>query len=97
MPWFEILDLIPLEKKNYIRRVLANGYNFNDKPKIRLSTIHQSKGGEADTVVLFTDVSNMVWENIWTDHEHRVWYVAVTRTKNKLIIIQEQSNRFYKI
>lgn len=97
MAWYDILDLIPLEIKNYIRRILANGYNLFDKPKIKLSTIHQSKGGEADTVVLFTDVSNMVWENIWNDNEHRVWYVAVTRAKNKLIIIQEQSNKFYKI
>lgn len=97
VPWFDMLDLVPKDKKDYIRRVLQNGYKINDKPKIRLSTIHQSKGGEADTVVLLTDVSKMVWENIWKDCEHRVWYVAVTRTKNKLIVVQETSTKFYKL
>lgn len=95
VPWFNVLDLIPLEKKNFIRRVLQN--KLFGIPKIRLSTIHQSKGGEAETVVLLTDVSRMVWENIYSDDEHRVWYVAVTRAKNKLVIVQAQSNKFYKI
>jgi len=97
LKWFEVMDLMDKGKKDYFRRVLQNGYKINDKPKIRLSTIHQSKGGEAETVVLLTDVSNMVYENIWKDDEHRVWYVAVTRAKNNLIIVQEHSTKFYKI
>lgn len=96
-PWFEVFDLIPNEKKNYIRKVLKGGHKLFEAPKIKLSTIHQSKGGEAQTVILLTDVSNLVWENIWKDDEHRVWYVAVTRAKNKLILVSEQSNKFYKI
>jgi superfamily I DNA/RNA helicase len=95
--WFEIMDLMPNDMKNYIRRVVQSGHKINQMPKINLSTIHQSKGGEADTVVLLTDVSTTVWENIHKDDEHRVWYVATTRAKNKLVIVQEQGTRYYQL
>lgn len=95
--WMITLDLIKMERRQYIRRILANRYNLNAKPTIAISTIHQAKGGEAETVVLLTDVSYTVWKDSYRDGEHRVWYVAVTRTKNKLIIVQEQGNQYYRI
>ena len=51
-----------------------------------LSTIHGSKGGEAENVVLFTDISPAASKAAESDPDelHRVFYVGVTRTK-KLI------------
>ena len=43
--WFEALNLIPEKTINYFRTLLENGYRFNDTPNIKVSTIHQSKGG----------------------------------------------------
>lgn len=96
-PWFNILNLMPFEKMTYFRAILENGYKFSQTPKIKISTIHQAKGGECDNVVVITDVSNTTWRNIHSDDEHRVWYVAISRAKKNLIIIRGQSNQFYKL
>jgi DNA helicase-2/ATP-dependent DNA helicase PcrA len=93
--WFDVFDL--MEKRFYYRELLKRGVKFSDDPKIKVSTIHQAKGGEADNVILLTDVSGNTLRNINDDSEHRVWYVAVSRTKNNLYIIREQSNKFYRI
>lgn len=95
--WFKVMNLMKYDKSAYFRILLEKGYKFGDDPKIKLSTIHQSKGGECDNVVLITDVSYTTWKTINSDDEHRVWYVAVSRAKQNLIIIREQSNIFYKI
>lgn len=95
--WYHILDLFSFKELNYIRQVLNNYYKLPDQPNIKISTIHQAKGSECDNVILFTDVSYQVWDNINTDNEHKVWYVAVTRTKENLYIIQEQTTQYYQI
>jgi len=64
---------------------------------IKLSTIHGAKGAEADNVILMTDVSPATYENIENDSEHRVWYVAVTRAKKKLYIVQPQTDMYYDL
>jgi len=93
--WFEVLNLIPEKTINYFRTLLENGYRFNDTPKIRISTIHQSKGGECDNVILFTDMSKNTHDSLNSDDEHRVWFVAVSRAKKNLFIIREKGNRYY--
>lgn len=95
--WYNIFDLMDHTKITYFRKLLQNGFKFNDEPKIILSTIHQSKGGESDNVIIITDVSYNTWKNINKDDEHRVWYVAVSRSKKNLTIIQEQTNLYYKL
>lgn len=97
LEWFKVFNLMPHEKVSYFRRFLEKGYKFSDQPRIKLSTIHQAKGGECQNVILITDVSHTTWRTIKSDDEHRVWYVAVTRSKQNLAIIREQSNKFYKI
>ena len=65
-----------------------------------MSTIHGAKGGEADNVILFTDLSPAADEafRIGNDDVHRVFYVAVTRAKQNLYIIEpEDNNRSYYI
>jgi DNA helicase-2/ATP-dependent DNA helicase PcrA len=95
--WFIVLNLINYQTIIYLRILRQNGYKFYDIPKIKITTIHQSKGGECDNVIVFTDISHTVWENKKNDYEHRVWYVAITRAKQRLFIIREQTNKFYKI
>ena len=70
---------------------------FYKEPNINISTIHTVKGDEADVVVLLSDISKAVESqlDIDPDSEHRVFYVAITRAKEKLFIIQPQTSRFY--
>jgi len=64
--------------------------DLNQEPTIKLSTIHASKGREADHVVLHTGLTSKTLFNIDKnpDSEARVFYVALTRTKHKLSIIE---------
>ena len=70
---------------------------FYTGPRINISTIHTVKGDEADVVVLMSDISRAVESQLEVDpdSEHRVFYVAVTRAKEKLIIVQPQTRRYY--
>ena len=95
--WMRILRGIAPDEREYLRSCLRNGEKFSDSPKISISTIHQSKGGEADNVVLLTDMGRLSWENSHTDEENRVWYVAATRTRENLFIVQPRSIRNYVI
>ena len=52
--WMFMLRNIPPDEREYLRSCLRNKENFNSVPKITITTIHQSKGGEADNVVLLT-------------------------------------------
>lgn len=92
--WMSILKLIPPDEREYIRSCLRNGEKLTDKPKIVISTIHQVKGGEAENVLLLTDVGTKSWENMHKDEELRVWYVALTRTKNKLFLVRPNSLKY---
>mgnify|MGYP003120045562 FL=1 len=97
LDWMSMLRGIPADEREYIRSCLRNGYKFNDKPEITISTIHQSKGGEADNVVLLTDMGRLSWEALGTDEEQRVWYVAITRTKKNLFIVRQRGLRYFSI
>jgi DNA helicase-2/ATP-dependent DNA helicase PcrA len=92
--WMSVLKLIPPDEREYIRSCLRNGEKLTDKPKIIISTIHQVKGGEADNVLLLTDIGTKSWENMHQDEELRVWYVALTRTKNRLFLVRPNSLKY---
>ena len=51
-----------------------------------LSTIHASKGQEADSVVLLNGMSDRVFGKM-DDNEYRVWYVGVTRARKELRVV----------
>lgn len=100
MIWSEAMDKIPEKDRAYITALLRRGEKFNGIPRITVSTIHGSKGGEAENVVLFTDLSSAADEAMRTnpDDMHRVFYVGVTRTKNKLFVVEpEDAQRSYDI
>ena len=100
MIWSEALDKIPESERAYITAMLRRGEKFNGLPRIATSTIHGSKGGEADNVVLITDLSPAADDDmrINPDDIHRVFYVGVTRTRDKLYIVEpEDVTRSYYI
>lgn len=74
---------IPLIFNDYFKDVDI----FSD-PKITTSTIHASKGKEADQVTVITDWPGRVEAGyvLNPDAEHRVWYVATSRAKKVLRI-----------
>jgi len=95
--WMRMLRGIAPDEREYLRSCLRNGEKFSEKPRITISTIHQSKGGEADNVALISDMGRLSWENSHRDEENRVWYVAVTRAKQNLFVVRPRSLRYYEL
>ena len=96
MGWQEALDKLPSVDVAYLNALVSRGEDLTKNPRIRLSTIHGAKGGEADNVVLFTDITAAAEASMEQDPDsmHRVFYVAVTRTRQNLYTIEPQN--FYR-
>ena len=94
--WHRALGKIDLDTKNYVLNALKRKDNVRN-PRIKVSTIHSMKGGEADNVLVVPDLSYAAHKEYQTNPatEHRVYYVAVTRTKKALHIMLPQTNRSY--
>lgn len=97
--WHEALDKMSTEDREYFLAALRNGEKVGREPRIKINTIHAVKGGEAENVVVMTDMAIRTWQEAQKnpDDEARVWYVAITRAKQKLFIIQPQTMRNYDI
>ena len=82
------------EDRYYLQALDVTG-QLDTKPRINLSTIHKSKGGECDNVILVTDLSraNQDEMEVDSDDTNRVFYVGVTRAKQSLHIINPQKER----
>lgn len=94
--WMDALQ-IPPRRREYVRACLANGEDLFAEPRITISTIHRAKGGEADCVILIPDLTQNPWNQLNSDSELRVLYVALTRARETLTIVHPQSNKFYRI
>ena len=95
--WYELFNADP-EQVLYIRQMLSNKEKLSEGARVKLSTIHSAKGGEADNVLLILDNTEKIREAIEkspekADEEHRVWYVGVTRTKQNLYIMAAKEDR----
>ena len=95
--WMKMLKGIAPDEREYLRSCLRNNEKFSKKPRINISTIHQSKGGEADNLVLLTDMNSKSWQNLGNDEENRVWYVAITRAKESLFIVRPRTLKSFNI
>lgn len=91
--WHEAL--VEIEDAEYYLAALRRGEKLHETPRITVSTIHGVKGGEADTVVLLSDVSYKSYE-ARGDDEHRVFYVGATRARKVLQIVLPQTKYFYE-
>jgi len=97
--WHEALQEIPLRDREFYISLLRRGEQITQEPRIAINTIHSVKGGEADNVLLLTDVTTRTLESsyILPDNEHRVWYVGITRARKELHIVMPQTVNYYEL
>jgi len=66
---------------------------YPEKINTFIGTIHSAKGKEADTVILFDDITSRVLKSMRTAEgladERRVFYVGLTRARQKLVIVHD--------
>ena len=87
--WHEALTKIGQDKRTYLVALLRRGAKLTGKVLIKLSTIHGAKGGEADNVLLITDLSTKFAKEYErnSDDINRLFYVGVTRAKKTLHLV----------
>lgn len=99
-PWYDFLTKIKPEDVQYLRRIIEKrgAAALTEAPKIRLSTIHASKGAQANHVLLLTEMSNRTREiyEQEPDLERRVFYVGITRAKETLTIVPGANNPLFR-
>ena len=83
----------------YLRAVMRSGNKLDTVPRIEVSTIHASKGGERQKVMLLTDLSFGPYSSYkesqqGRDDEARVFYVGATRAKEELHIIHRTEGQY---
>ena len=98
-PWHEALERIPLRERTYYRAILRRGESLGKPPRIYLGTIHSVKGGEAENVVVLPSMTQRTWEGFERspDDEHRTFYVAATRAKQRLFLAAPTNSRAYAL
>jgi len=92
-------DIIRLseEEKIYIRSVERRGESIYKEPRIKISTIHAMKGGEDDNVAVYLGSTKSCVEGKHPEDEDRIFYVAVTRAKQNLYLIESDKKYRYEI
>ena len=76
------------EDLDFYSRVTHNGHDVEADRMPVITTIHGSKGRQAESVVVCSEMSKRCWGD--RDTEHRLAYVAATRTKTNLMVMGEQ-------
>lgn len=97
--WFQFLDKISRSEREYARAVLRRKESLTAEPRIRVSTIHGVKGGQADNVMILQDMTEATYTHMMEtpDDESRVFYVGVTRTKQNLYIVAPTSRFSFEL
>tara|TARA_R110002072_G_scaffold66063_1_gene163206 strand:- start:222 stop:668 length:447 start_codon:yes stop_codon:yes gene_type:complete len=85
------------EDRLYIQSIEARGERITDTPRIKISTIHGMKGGEDENCLVYLGSTKACLEGKNPDAEHRVFYVAVTRTKENLHILESDKRYRYML
>ena len=71
-------------------RSKQGGTALAQDPRVTIGTVHSVKGGEADVVYVFPDMSGAAWREMnnqdGVDAAIRVGYVAITRAAKKVVI-----------
>ena len=96
--WHGVFELIGDSQREYIISCLRKNQKVNSS-RIKLNTIHATKGGECENVVLITDMATKTFDELYRspDNECRAFYVAVTRTKQNLHVIQGKTRKEFKV
>ena len=91
--WDAAFKNVAPAKREYMKTMLLNGEDLSKPPRIKVSTIHGAKGGEATNVVLFLNqtantIKGSKKSQAKQEEEFRVWYVGITRTIENLYLIK---------
>ena len=103
LKWYDAFNNVSESQITYMRLLLLNNEDPTKKARIKVSTIHGAKGGEATNVVLFLNhTSNTIKgakkSTAKQDGEYRVWYVGITRTmKNLYLVRSPNKSKEFKI
>lgn len=97
--WYEAFDLLPPATIEYMRAARSKGEKLKAKPRVKVSTIHSAKGAEAAHVILFQEMAPRSYRDMERrpGDEARVFYVAVTRAREKLTLVGSQSPNRYRL
>lgn len=97
--WHKAMHGISENDREWYIACLRRGEKLQREPRIRIETIHGVKGAEADNVLILSDISGRTERGykLQPNHEHRVFYVGVTRAKKSLHIVMPQTDRYYSI
>lgn len=86
----------PAEKKRLADWYMSKG-SFYTQPYVLISTVHRVKGDEADVVIVKPDLSRLAYRKYQRDPSeiHNVFYVACTRARESLYIMDPSSKNYY--
>ena len=87
--WHKALTKISEDRRDYLVSLLRRNTKLTGHVPIKLSTIHGAKGGEADNVLLVSDLSTRFAKDYDknSDDINRLLYVGITRAKQTLHIV----------
>ena len=93
LSWDVAFKNVAFSKRQYMKAMLMNHEDLSKPPRIKVSTIHGAKGGEATNVVLFLNqttntIKGSKKSQAKEEEEFRVWYVGITRTMENLFLIK---------
>lgn len=101
-PWDIGLGKISERDRTYIKACLRKGESLTETPRLRISTIHTAKGAQATNVMLLTDTMKRpysMWRKInnHDEDEARVFYVGLTRAKDRLHLVHPMFSQGYAL
>lgn len=94
--WHDALDKLPSVDMSYMLAARRRGERLRGgATRVKLSTIHSAKGGEADHVVLMKEMAKRTYDEMHLnpDDERRVFYVGITRAKERLTLVSSDTKR----
>jgi len=93
--WWKAFTGMPKELRFYYKSIIENEGSLLAEPRVQVNTIHAVKGGEADYVVIRTDLTRRTFDGMMRtggmDSEGRVFYVGATRAKKGVYLITPQT------
>jgi DNA helicase-2/ATP-dependent DNA helicase PcrA len=97
--WMAGLDRLGPSSREYIRELRRNNEPLHGPGRVKVSTVHGAKGGEADDVFLLTDIGRRTARQAASDPdaETRVMYVGMTRARHRLLLAQPQTAVHWKV
>ena len=93
LQWYDAFTAVTPNTKTYIRTMRSNGEDLRIKPRVKVLTLHSSKGGEATNVIILQNQTRNTIKGatktiMKQDEEQRVWYVGLTRCSKNLFLIR---------